>query len=129
MENRIKVKKIDDCVWLMDDKGEATGYLVCGEKKAVVIDTMNGIADVHAVVRAITDLPLTVVNTHGHCDHIFGNLYFDCDCFLHPGDTEVAAEHTGFPDCEASQKRSLKCRRSRRSMTAKLSTSAGLHLR
>lgn len=97
MENRIKVKKIDDCVWLMDDKGEATGYLVCGEKKAVVIDTMNGIADVHAVGRAITDLPLTVVNTHGHCDHIFGNLYFDCDCFLHPGDTEVAAEHTGFP--------------------------------
>ena len=30
MENRIKVK-IDDCIWLMDDKGEATGYLVCGE--------------------------------------------------------------------------------------------------
>ena len=35
----------------MDDNGEGTGYFVCGEKKAVVIDTMKGIADVHAVVR------------------------------------------------------------------------------
>ncbi len=28
----------------MDDNGEGTGYFVCGEKKAVVIDTMKGIA-------------------------------------------------------------------------------------
>lgn len=98
MESRIKVKNINDCVWLMDDSGEATGYLVCGEKKAVVIDTMNGIADVHAVVREITGLPLTVVNTHGHCDHIFGNIYFDCDCYLHPDDANIANEHMQFPD-------------------------------
>ncbi|HHY82307.1 MAG TPA: MBL fold metallo-hydrolase [Clostridiales bacterium] len=97
MKNRIKVKKIDDCIWLMDDNGEATGYLVCGKKKAVVIDTMNGIANVHSVVREITDLPLIVVNTHGHCDHIFGNLYFDCDCFLHPDDAKIAAKHMRFP--------------------------------
>jgi len=100
MEDRIKVKQLDDCIWLMDDDGKATGYLVCGREKAVVIDTMNGIADVHAVVRRITDLPLTVVNTHGHCDHIFGNIYFDCDCFLHPADTEVATRHMSFPAFE-----------------------------
>jgi len=98
MEERIKIKKLDDCIWLLDDNGEATGYLVCGEKKAVVIDIMNGIADVHAVVREITDLPLTVVNTHGHCDHIYGNLYFDCDCFLHPDDVKIAAQHMKFPE-------------------------------
>lgn len=97
MGNRIKVKKLDDCIWLMDDNGEATGYLVCGEKKAAVIDTMNGIEDVHAVVRGITDLPLVVVNTHGHGDHILGNRYFDCDCFLHPADMKIAARHSRFP--------------------------------
>lgn len=95
--NRIKTRKIDDCIWLMDDNGQATGYLVCGEKKAAVIDTMNGIEDVHEVVREITDLPLVVVNTHGHCDHISGNIYFDCDCYLHPDDIKVAAEHSNFP--------------------------------
>ncbi|NLH97852.1 MAG: MBL fold metallo-hydrolase [Clostridiaceae bacterium] len=97
MGNRIKVKKLDDCIWLMDDNGEATGYLVCGEKKAAVIDTMNGIEDVHAVVREITGLPLVVINTHGHCDHIFGNIYFDCDCYLNPADAEIAAAHAEFP--------------------------------
>ena len=103
-----EVKVKIDCVWLMDDNGEATGYLVCGEKKAVVIDTMNGIADVHAVVREITSLPLTVVNTHGHCDHIFGNLYFDCDCFLHPDDAKIAAEHIKFPEfVELCQKKKV----------------------
>jgi len=100
MGNRIKVKKIDDCIWLMDDNGEATGYLVCGEKKAAVIDTMNGIEDVHAVVRQITDLPLVVVNTHGHGDHIFGNVYFDCDCYLHPDDFNIAANSFRRPEVE-----------------------------
>ena len=58
---------------------------------------MKGIADVHAVVREITDLPLTVVNTHGHYDHFFGNAYFDCDCFLHPDDLEIAELHMKLP--------------------------------
>lgn len=98
MESRIKIKKMDDCVWLLDDNGESTGYLVCGGEKAVVIDTMNGIADVHAAVREITNLPLAVFNTHGHCDHIYGNLYFDCECFLHPDDMKIAAEHIRFPN-------------------------------
>lgn len=71
-EKQNKNQKIDDCVWIMDDNGDSTGYLVCGGEKAVVIDTMNCIADVHAAVREITNLPLEVVNTHGHCDHIYG---------------------------------------------------------
>ena len=98
MESRIKIKKMVDCVWLLDDNGESTGYLVWGGEKAVVIDTMNGIADVHAAVREITNLPLAVFNTHGHCDHIYGNLYFDCECFLHPDDMKIAAEHIRFPN-------------------------------
>ncbi len=69
MFERIKVKKLNDHIYLMDDNGEATGYLVVGEKKALVIDTMNGYANVYDVVRTLTDLPLMVVNTHGHCDH------------------------------------------------------------
>jgi hydroxyacylglutathione hydrolase len=98
MGSRIQVKKMNDSVWLLNDNNESTGYLVCGEKKAVVIDTMFGIADVHAVVREITDLPLMVVNTHGHCDHIFGNVYFNCDCFIHPDEAEVVAEQIRIPE-------------------------------
>ena len=65
--------------------------LITGSEKAVIIDTMNGFEDVSAVVRTITDLPLILVNTHGHCDHIFGNIYFD-EAYMNPADNVLAAE-------------------------------------
>lgn len=95
--NRIKVKQMNPHVYLMDDAGEATGYLVVGGEKALVIDTMNGQEDVKAVVRKITDLPIMVVNTHGHCDHIFGNVFFD-EAYLNPVDLDVAREHEEIPE-------------------------------
>ena len=85
---RIKLQQLNDHIFSMDDAGEAVGYLVVGEKKALVIDTMNGYEDVKAVARSVTDLPLMVVNTHGHCDHIYGNIYFE-EAYLHPLDMEL----------------------------------------
>lgn len=97
MEKRISVKKMSERIYLMDDAGDATGYLVVGDEKALVIDTMNGWEDVLEVVREITSLPVMVVNTHGHCDHIFGNVYFE-EAYLHPDDFELAKEHSNFPE-------------------------------
>lgn len=94
---KISIRQLNPHVFLMDDSGEATGYVVVGEKKALVIDTMNGSEDVKAVVRKVTDLPLMVVNTHGHCDHIHGNIYFE-EAYLHPADLELANEHAKFPE-------------------------------
>ncbi len=79
-------------LYLIDDAGESTCYVICGQEKAMLIDTANGMEDLHAIVRTLTDLPLIVVNTHGHCDHIYGNAYFD-EAFLHPADRPLAAEH------------------------------------
>lgn len=98
MYERIKVKQMNDNIWLLDDNGAATGYLVVGEKRAAVIDTMNGLEDVAAVCREITSLPITVINTHGHCDHIFGNLYFPGPCLMHPADNELAVEMCKIPE-------------------------------
>lgn len=97
MFERIKVKQMNDHIYLMDDAGEATGYLVIGSKKALVIDTMNGYEDVYELVRTLTDLPLMVVNTHGHCDHIFGNIYFE-EAYMDPKDLAIAEEHMAFPE-------------------------------
>jgi glyoxylase-like metal-dependent hydrolase (beta-lactamase superfamily II) len=97
MFERIKVKQMNDHIYLMDDDGEATGYLVVGSEKALVIDTMNGYEDVYELVRTLTDLPLMVVNTHGHCDHIFGNIYFE-EAYMDPNDIAIAKEHMAFPE-------------------------------
>lgn len=108
MHERIKVKQLNPYIYLMDDNQEATGYLVAGEKKALVIDTMNGYEDVKAVVREITDLPLMVVNTHGHPDHIYGNIYFE-KAYMNPADFPLAETFIKAPQFVSEcQKRSLR---------------------
>ena len=61
----IQTKKLTEHVWLMDDQG-SSGYVVLGEKKALVVDTMNGSENVKEIVRTITGLPVMVINTHVH---------------------------------------------------------------
>lgn len=95
MFERVNVKNITSKVYLLDESGESTGYLVVGSKKASLIDTMNGGEDLKALVRSITDLPIMVINTHGHCDHIAGNIYFE-EAWIHPADLELAKEHMSF---------------------------------
>jgi len=96
MENKIKVKQLSNRIYAMDDDG-ATGYVVLGNEKALVIDTMNASDDLGAVVRSITDLPVTVVNTHGHGDHICGNIFFE-EAYIHPADLPLALEFSNYPD-------------------------------
>ncbi len=89
MSTRMRIVPLEDRVWLLDDNGEATCYVICGTEKAMVIDTVNGYENLHEIVRTITDLPLIVVNTHGHPDHIFGNCYFE-EAWIHPDDEALA---------------------------------------
>lgn len=108
MFERIKISKINDHIWLLNNNDEATGYLVTGSEKALVIDTMNGYVDVHALAGTLTDLPLMVVNTHGHCDHIYGNIYFD-KAYINPKDIEIARRQFTHPQfVEATKSLGLK---------------------
>ena len=97
MEKELYIKEAAPGVWLMDEAHEATGYLVVGEEKACVIDTMNGWNNLYEAVRRITDKPVFVVNTHGHPDHIFGNVYFD-EAYLNPEDLPLARMFTENPE-------------------------------
>ena len=51
-------------------------YLLLGDDHAVLIDTGCGIGNISAVVDQITTLPVTVINTHTHLDHLGGNHGF-----------------------------------------------------
>ena len=97
MEKELFVREIRPGVFLMDEAHEATGYLVVGKDRACVIDTMNGYNDLYQAVRKLTDKPLTVVNTHGHPDHIFGNVYFE-EALMSPEDLGLARQFTEDPE-------------------------------
>jgi glyoxylase-like metal-dependent hydrolase (beta-lactamase superfamily II) len=55
---------------------EAISYLIEGSESALLFDTGNGIEDIAAVVATLTDKPITVLNSHGHYDHVGGNFAY-----------------------------------------------------
>ena len=59
--------------------GDAMGVymtLLTGEERALLVDTGYGLEDVSAMVRSLTDKPLTVLLTHAHHDHALGARWF-----------------------------------------------------
>ena len=65
-------------------------YLVLGANKALLIDSGFGVDSLKQVVDGLTDLPVVLVNTHGHPDHGGGNAEFGSP-WLHPADNDLYA--------------------------------------
>lgn len=55
---------------------EPHSYLLLGKKMGALIDTGLGVANIPKIVDGITQLPLMVMTTHVHWDHIGGHKYF-----------------------------------------------------
>ena len=55
---------------------EVISYLILGDKRAVLFDTGLGVGKISAVVARLTPLPITVINSHSHFDHVGGNAEF-----------------------------------------------------
>ncbi|HTS24504.1 MAG TPA: MBL fold metallo-hydrolase [Bryobacteraceae bacterium] len=56
---------------------ETIGYLITGAKHALLFDTGMGIGDIRKVTAGLTTLPIVVLNSHTHHDHVGGNWQFD----------------------------------------------------
>lgn len=67
-------------------------YLLIGTKRALLIDTGYGEFPLKEQIAEITKLPLTVILTHAHFDHIGGSGAFS-EVYLHPADMETYSEH------------------------------------
>lgn len=82
------IEKIDDSTYALSEYGHwehVHSYLVIGSKSACLIDTGLGIDNIKKVVDHLTKLPIQVVTTHVHWDHIGGHRYFD-DIKVHKND-------------------------------------------
>jgi len=56
---------------------ETISYLIVGDTKALLFDTGLGIGDLRRVTSALTQLPIVVLNSHTHNDHVGDNWQFD----------------------------------------------------
>lgn len=80
MDNWFTIDKIDNETIIISEYRhweETHCYLLCGVKNALLIDTGLGVANIKKVVDSLTLLPVLVVTTHIHWDHIGGHKYFE----------------------------------------------------
>lgn len=78
--NWFKVYAVGDNVYAIAEPynfQEIISYLILGDNKALLFDTGMGMGSIASVAKELTDLPLTVLNSHTHYDHIGGNHEFD----------------------------------------------------
>lgn len=80
MNSWFTVEKIDSDTFAISEYKhweETHCYLLCGDKKALLIDTGLGVSNIRTVTDSLTKLPVTSVTTHVHWDHIGGHKYYD----------------------------------------------------
>ena len=68
--------QINETTWRIEDRG-VRFLLLCGTKKAALIDTGMTTKNAREIVEDLTELPIILINTHGDPDHIAGNGAFD----------------------------------------------------
>ena len=71
------------------EPGDVHCTLIVGRERALLFDTGYGFCDIREAVSALTDLPLTIVNSHGHLDHAGGNFWFEQKIYIHPYERQV----------------------------------------
>ena len=87
-----KIHKYSDTIYQISDALGSLISLIIGKEKALVLDTGYGIGNIYEEVRKITNLPLLVINSHGHMDHTGGNYEFE-EVYIHSYDLELVKKH------------------------------------
>ena len=98
-KNWFTADKIDDNTYIVSENHhweETHCYLLCGNKKALFIDTGLGICNIFDEVKKLTDKPIIAFPTHIHWDHIGGLEYFS-EFGVHNAEREWIEEKFPMP--------------------------------
>lgn len=93
-----EVRRVEPGIFIIEEPFQVElvkSYLVEGNDRAILIDTGCGVGDLRRLVEGLTQLPVTVVNSHAHWDHIGSNWQFD-DIWIHEAEAVKLTE--GVPN-------------------------------
>ena len=79
MDTWFTVERIDEITYAISEYKhweQPHAYLLIGVMRALLIDTGLGVSSIGRIVRSLTSLPVQVVTTHVHWDHIGGHHDF-----------------------------------------------------
>ena len=89
-------QELNGKTWLysIGEGGHVYSYLLIGDTSSLLYDTGFGMGDLKGEVKKIIgDMPLEVVLSHGHIDHVNGANQFD-KAWISPRDKELALRHS-----------------------------------
>jgi glyoxylase-like metal-dependent hydrolase (beta-lactamase superfamily II) len=69
---------------------ETISYLIVGDNRAMLFDTGMGMSDIRKVTAELTRLPIVVLNSHTHDDHVGNNWEFET---IYGMDTDFTREN------------------------------------
>ncbi|MDM8101795.1 MULTISPECIES: MBL fold metallo-hydrolase [Oceanobacillus] len=84
------VRKIDEKTYAISELGhweKVHSFLLIGDKKAALIDTGLGIDNIKRITDQLTPLPIDVITTHVHSDHIGSHGEYD-RIFVHEAERD-----------------------------------------
>src|SRR5262249_39137916 len=87
---------------------EAISYLIVGRTRAALFDTGMGIGDIQQLTAELTQLPVVVLNSHTHNDHVGGNWQFKDVLGMETDFTRNSAKGSG-DDAQAEIAPNLLC--------------------
>ena len=77
MSNSVySTEKISEHIYKISELGLVNCFLVVGSERAMLVDCGDGISYIREEIKKITDLPVFLVATHAHADHIGGAREF-----------------------------------------------------
>jgi glyoxylase-like metal-dependent hydrolase (beta-lactamase superfamily II) len=80
---------------------EVISYLILGNERGILFDTGMGIGNIQAEVDRLTGLPVVVVNSHCHYDHVGDNYrYAEVWAFDHDGEIARIERGKTRDECE-----------------------------
>lgn len=80
MNGWFTIEKIDYKTFVISEYQhweQVHSYLIIGSNKAILLDTGLGVANIKDVVDKLTTLPIHVITTHAHWDHIGSHSSFN----------------------------------------------------
>lgn len=99
MDEWFTIEKIDNETFAISEYGhweKVHSYLLIGKDAAILIDTGLGIGNIENQVKLLTSLPIIVITTHVHWDHIGGHSLFN-DIYVHENDAGWLRNGIGIP--------------------------------
>lgn len=80
------MKQISEHFWIIEENGVRM-FLFEGSEKALLVDTGFGTLPIREMAEALTDKPITLVNTHTDRDHVGRNREFS-PVYMHPAEMD-----------------------------------------